>query len=112
MVSSVANSIAVPRSSSKLTDKDISLKASSLIMSSSIPLDTLMHLSQDFPKYTAALARKVDVSPNIQDRLLRILARGRSMPALFINGRGYIGNEINAFSYVQPPAYSDIMSSP
>ena len=77
---------------------DIGVKATSLIMASEKPLDALLHLSQDFPKYSAALARKVTVPPNIRAKSLETLDRGPVRPAIYINGKAYMDTELNGYS--------------
>ena len=84
---------------SKLTSsEDMGLQATSLILASEDPLEALTQLSQDFPKYSAALARRVVVPPNIRNSVTDILYRGSVAPAIYINGKAYRDNEINAFS--------------
>ena len=77
---------------------DIGLKAASLIISSEDKLSALEHLSQDFPKYSAALARKVDVSQPIQNKVSEMLAMGPMPPAVYINGKAYSKAELDAFT--------------
>jgi UDP-glucose:glycoprotein glucosyltransferase len=67
-------------------------------MSSQNPLEALVQLSQDFPKYSAAIARKVDVPQNIRARIGRMLDRGFTQNAIYINGKAYLDDELNAFS--------------
>ncbi len=67
-------------------------------MASEDPLEALIHLSQNFPKYSAALARKVIVPPNIWAKGTEISYRGRAAPAIYINGKAYKDPELDAFS--------------
>ena len=78
---------------------DIGLKAASLILSSDDHLRALKHLSQDFPKYSAALARKVEVSSSVKAKANDLLASGPFPPAFYVNGKSFSGN-LDAFSYV------------
>lgn len=70
-------------------------------MSSDDPLSALTQLSQDFPKYSAAVARKVQLPPKIRRRGLAITRRGQSEQALYINGKTVNGKDLNALSYVR-----------
>jgi UDP-glucose:glycoprotein glucosyltransferase len=67
-------------------------------MASDDPLSALEHLSQDFPKYSAALARKVNVPPKIRIKASQSLHRGQVAPAVYINGKAYRDPELNAYS--------------
>ncbi|ORY32220.1 UDP-glucose:Glyco protein glucosyltransferase-domain-containing protein [Naematelia encephala] len=78
--------------------KLIGLKAATLIKSSSDPLDALQHLSQDFPKYSAAIADKISMSEAIQSKVPNMMRRGPSGPAFYINGKVLTEPELNAFS--------------
>lgn len=66
-------------------------------MGSSDPLDALLHVSQDFPKYSAAIARRVEVPEPIQRKMDGVIRRGLSEPAMYINGKP-VSEDINAFS--------------
>jgi UDP-glucose:glycoprotein glucosyltransferase len=77
---------------------DIGLQTSQLIMNSDDPLLALTHLSQDFPKYSAAIARNVEVSSAIRGKAHQIVKRGRIPPAIYINGKAYKDAEINPYS--------------
>jgi len=80
--------------------EDIGLKAASLILSSEDKLSALQHLSQDFPKYSAALARKVKVSQPIKEKLSELLAMGPMAPAVYFNGKPFARSELDAFTLV------------
>nr|XP_018263998.1 UDP-glucose:glycoprotein glucosyltransferase [Kwoniella dejecticola CBS 10117]OBR86156.1 UDP-glucose:glycoprotein glucosyltransferase [Kwoniella dejecticola CBS 10117] len=69
--------------------RDLGLKATTLIKSSSNPLDALRELSQDFPKYSAALARRVEVSDGIRGKTRQMLQRGKAADAIYINGKAW-----------------------
>ncbi|ORX39729.1 UDP-glucose:Glyco protein glucosyltransferase-domain-containing protein, partial [Kockovaella imperatae] len=77
---------------------NLGLKAASLIMSSPDPLAALTHLSQDFPKYSAALARKVNVSGPISEAIGRMLSQPVPVRGIFINGKLHAESEIDAYS--------------
>ena len=78
-------------------------------MASEKPLDALLHLSQDFPKYSAALARKVTIPPNIRSKSLETLERGPVRPAIYINGKAYTDAELNVYSCVAGWPFQNIM---
>ncbi|WVQ71501.1 hypothetical protein IAR50_001039 [Cryptococcus sp. DSM 104548] len=80
--------------------RNIGLQAASLIMSSNDSLEALTHLSQDFPKYSAALARKVDVPENILAKGRTIAVRGQGTQAIYINGKPF-GTDLNAYSLLK-----------
>lgn len=76
---------------------DLGLKASALIMSAAQPLDALRELSQDFPKYSAALSRRIAV-PDVIARKAELMARRGVDPlAIYINGRSYSHPDLNAY---------------
>jgi UDP-glucose:glycoprotein glucosyltransferase len=67
-------------------------------MASSNPLDALISLSQDFPKYSAAIARKVAIPDNISQKVEKLAIRGAVEAAVFINGKVISTDSLNAFS--------------
>lgn len=67
-------------------------------MASSDPLDALIALSQDFPKYSAAIARKVAIPENIQQKVAKSSMRGSAESAIFVNGKVMSSEGLNAFS--------------
>lgn len=77
----------------------LGLNAASFVMSSSDPLDTLVKLSQDFPKYSAVVA-----AHNASDEFLAEFKENREefLPAgyniMWINGLQIDSRNINAFS--------------
>jgi UDP-glucose:glycoprotein glucosyltransferase len=82
---------------------DLGLRAASFILAADQPLHALKTLSQDFPLYSAALARKVPLTAKDE-----VLARGiaenqmsvRMGPGfcgIWINGRAIADNEADAF---------------
>ncbi|WVN85210.1 uncharacterized protein L203_100355 [Cryptococcus depauperatus CBS 7841] len=76
--------------------EEIGLYASALIMSSNDPLDALIHLSQDFPKYSAALARQIKIPEVIKAKGRTIAVRGRGKEAFYVNGKS-IGEDLNVY---------------
>jgi UDP-glucose:glycoprotein glucosyltransferase len=67
-------------------------------MSSSQPLEALKELSQDFPKYSAALSRRVAIPDTIARKAELMARRGADPLAIYINGRSYSHPELNAYS--------------
>ncbi|KAK6902778.1 hypothetical protein I203_108037 [Kwoniella mangroviensis CBS 8507] len=80
--------------------RDLGLKSSTLIKSSSSPLEALRVLSQDFPKYSASLARKVQVPDEIRDKAKSLLRRGEATEAIYINGKGW-GEGLDAYGLLR-----------
>ncbi|WVQ70245.1 uncharacterized protein L199_008471 [Kwoniella botswanensis] len=80
--------------------RDLGLKASTLIKSSPNPLEALRELSQDFPKYSASLARKVQVPDEIRDKAKALLRRGEATEAIYINGKGW-GEGLDAYGLLR-----------
>ncbi|WVQ78198.1 hypothetical protein IAT38_000281 [Cryptococcus sp. DSM 104549] len=81
--------------------REIGLQASALIMSSNDPLDALTHLSQDFPKYSAALARQVGIPEEIRAKGRSIAVRGQGKEAIYINGKAFTGAELDAYALLK-----------
>ncbi|KJE01643.1 UDP-glucose:glycoprotein glucosyltransferase [Cryptococcus gattii NT-10] len=80
--------------------RDIGLKAATLIMSSDDPISALTHLSQDFPKYSAALARQIVVPEDIQSKGRTIAVRGKAKEAIYINGKPF-DRDLNAYALLE-----------
>ncbi|KAK4688056.1 UDP-glucose:glycoprotein glucosyltransferase, partial [Tremellales sp. Uapishka_1] len=78
--------------------QDIGLQASTLIMASEDKLEALAQLSQDFPKYSAAIARRVIVDPVIAEHSVLMGKRGSQPSAFYINGKTIKDTELNAYS--------------
>lgn len=74
---------------------DLGMKAASLIMASDDRLDALAHLAQDFPKYSAAVARSVKMRPEIEARIPTLIRRGQENPSFFVNGRAITERDLN-----------------
>lgn len=67
-------------------------------MSDDAPLDALIHISQDFPKLVAGLARKAPLNESLEDDILRNQRSMRLGNMVWVNGR-FIGPlDANAFS--------------
>ena len=77
---------------------DVHVKAAAFIASSSNPLEALQHISQDFPKYSAALARKVIITDAVQDKIRSMERRGQADATIYVNGKSVMAEEITAFS--------------
>jgi UDP-glucose:glycoprotein glucosyltransferase len=86
-----------PLSSSELLD--LSVKTSSFIMQSEKPFDTLIKLSQDFPKYSSAVASHNATAEFLAEHSYN---RGRIVPAGFnvwwMNGARLTDRQIGALS--------------
>lgn len=67
-------------------------------MSAPQPLDALRELSQDFPKYSAALSRRVAIPDEIARKADLLARRGAEPATMFINGRSYSHPELNAYT--------------
>ncbi|KAJ9120827.1 hypothetical protein QFC22_002761 [Naganishia vaughanmartiniae] len=77
---------------------DLGLKASSLILRDSEPLEALIHIAQDFPKLAAGLARKVSINSSMAQDVTINQQSMRMGNMAWINGR-FIGPlEANAHS--------------
>jgi UDP-glucose:glycoprotein glucosyltransferase len=86
-----------PLSQSEL--KELSLKASSFIVGSENPLESLLKLTQDFPKHSSSL-----ISQNVTEDFITEHTQNREMflpqgfNILWINGAQYDPRKIDAFS--------------
>ncbi|OJD32557.1 glycosyltransferase family 24 protein [Diplodia corticola] len=82
--------------------KGLGLKAASFVMSSEDPLDTLLKLSQDFPKHSSAIAAH-DVSKDFlkehQDNREAVLPPGYNI--LWINGVQVMPRDVDAFALLE-----------
>lgn len=67
-------------------------------MSSPDRLEALKSLSQDFPKYSAAIARKVSVPEEMKQKAKDLARRGPDSPSIYINGKAYTHPELNAYT--------------
>lgn len=88
-----------PLSTSEL--RDLGLKAGSFIMQSDAPLDTLLKLTQDFPKYSTSLATHEVSDEFIKEHKAN---RGVLVPdganVLWMNGVQLVERQMDAFTLV------------
>ena len=74
-----------------------------LISASPNPLQTLLELSQNFPKYATALARRVTFEDELQEEILGNHAKAQAgINAVWLNGAGVDEKFMNPYSYVSP----------
>ncbi|KAJ9134780.1 UDP-glucose [Pleurostoma richardsiae] len=88
-----------PLSSSELSG--LGLKAASFIMQSSSPFDTLLKLTQDFPKFSSSIAAhnaSDDFVAEHQANRMQMVPQG--MNVLWMNGIQLIERQIDAFTLV------------
>ena len=89
-----------PLSSSELLN--LSVKASSFIMQSETPFDTVVKLSQDFPKYSSAIATHNATKEFVSEHEYN---RGQLVPAGYnvwwINGVQMIERQVNGLSLLE-----------
>lgn len=85
---------------------DLGLKTSALVMSASDRLEALRELSQDFPKYSAAISRKVAVPDAMKQKAKDLARRGPDSPSVYINGKAYTHPELNAYTWVSVDAHA------
>ena len=76
---------------------ELGLQAVALIKASDDPLNAFVALSQDLPKYAAALARNVEVPEDILATAMRLSVQHPFGPSFIINGRIIKETELNAF---------------
>lgn len=88
-----------PLSTSEL--KDLGLKAGSFIMQSDSPFDTLLKLTQDFPKYSTSLATH-NVSEDFlaEHRANRLSLVPGGVNVLWMNGVQLVERQMDAFTLV------------
>ncbi|KAE9396725.1 glycosyltransferase family 24 protein [Gymnopus androsaceus JB14] len=80
----------------------IGLQASQLIMDSPNPLLTLTHLSQNFPKYVTALARRVVVNESLAEEIHENQLRvSNGISAMWLNGVAVADKDINPFGLLR-----------
>lgn len=88
-----------PLSSSEVSS--LSIKASSFIMQSHSPLDTLVKLSQDFPKYSSALT-SLNITQEFLDELnfnrAQLMPSGRNI--MWINGIKLSERQVEALDLI------------
>ncbi|KAI9722837.1 MAG: hypothetical protein M1828_004403 [Chrysothrix sp. TS-e1954] len=89
-----------PLSSSEL--QDIGLKAASFVLESADPYDTLMTLSQDFPKHAAVLvASNYSADFAREHEANRELLLPSGFNALWINGVQIPARDVNAYTLIE-----------
>jgi len=77
-------------------------KAIQIIKDSANPLDTLIHLSQDFPKYATSLTRRVVTNENITQELLDNLPKIPHGANLFwLNGVQIDAKDVHPFGLLK-----------
>ena len=83
---------------------DIGLQATQLIYDAEEPLErlrTLKHLSQNFPRYAGALARRVTVNQSLLEEITENQARAPGgASAVWLNGVSIEEKDWNPFAYV------------
>uniref|UniRef100_A0A8H8CJL8 Glycosyltransferase family 24 protein n=1 Tax=Psilocybe cubensis TaxID=181762 RepID=A0A8H8CJL8_PSICU len=90
----------VPLSEEEL--EGLGAKAAQIISESLDPLETLTHLSQNFPKYATSLARRVVVNESIAEELHNnSLKAQRGINALWFNGLQIEPKDVNPFGLIR-----------
>jgi UDP-glucose:glycoprotein glucosyltransferase len=88
-----------PLSSADL--KDLGMKAGSFVAESEDPLDALLKLTRDFPKYSSSLVSRNDSEDFLREHLSN---RETALPAgfniLWVNGVQYDPRKVDAFSLI------------
>ena len=80
---------------------ELGVKASQLIIQSSTPLDTLQHLSQNFPNYATALSRRLKKDQEVshaQTLNHGVVPGGTNV--MWMNGILLQKADLNPFGYV------------
>ncbi|TFK48915.1 glycosyltransferase family 24 protein [Heliocybe sulcata] len=81
---------------------EIGVKATQLIMSSPNPLATLQHLSQNFPKYATALARRVVVNESLLEEVGNNQYKAQpGISAVWLNGNPVSEVDLNPFGLLK-----------
>lgn len=76
----------------------IGVKCTQLVMASSDPLKALMHISQNFPKYATAIARRVNVSaPLLEELQSNGLKAQEGVGMVWLNGMVLQETDVNVF---------------
>jgi len=82
--------------------EELGAQAAQIIASSSNPLATLTHLSQNFPKYATSVARRVKVNSNISDELhANSLKAQRGTNIFWVNGLQIDAKDVNPFELLR-----------
>jgi len=88
-----------PLTSSELSR--LSVAAASYIMASENPLGTLVKVSQDFPRYAAALAAHEATTEFVTEQALNTKMIPAGMSVIWINGVQINARDVNAFSLLE-----------
>lgn len=75
----------------------LGVQAVSLIQSSPDPLSALVHLAQDFPRYSAALARRIPFNEETISEIQTNQMNARLGDSVWINGRNLKATDMDAF---------------
>lgn len=79
----------------------IGLQSTQLVYDSEDPLATLKQISQNFPKYATAIARRVTVQPELEEEVQSNNAKAQpGVNMVWLNGLVVQETEMNPFSYV------------
>lgn len=79
-------------------EPDLGSKAIQLIANSSTPLTTLIHLSQNFPRYASLLGRRVVVNSSVESEIHMNSIRAEPGAHVFwLNGAAIPDKDINPF---------------
>lgn len=80
---------------------DLGIQATQLIRDAEEPLSALKHLTQNFPKYAASLARRVSVDKEVlQETELNLLQTHPGVNSLWLNGLQVMERDMNPFACV------------
>ena len=80
----------------------IGLQSAQLLFDSNNALSTLKQLSQNFPKYASAVARRVMVLPELEEEVLSNHAKAQpGVSMVWLNGVIVPETDMDPFSYVQ-----------
>lgn len=98
--STVAPDANAPLSADEISQ--LGAQAAQIIASSAAPLNTLIYLSQNFPKYATSLARRVVVNSSIAEELHRnSLAVQRGLNVFWLNGLQVDARDVNPFALLR-----------
>jgi UDP-glucose:glycoprotein glucosyltransferase len=70
-------------------------------MSDPDPLSALIGISQDFPKHSAAIARRVKADEWLERDVANVQAKADVKSAFWVNGRIVADKELDAFRWVR-----------
>lgn len=90
----------VPLTAAELAE--LGSQAVQIIASSPTPLATLIHLSQNFPKYTTSLSRRVVINSSISDELQsNSLKIHKGVSVFWLNGLQIDAKDVNPFGLLR-----------